>query len=1633
MAILNTNWIWVKANSHAEDINQLTEDERYWDGPKLCPIIFPWRFSSVLDFLKESDIPLETITKLKISGTINSVDIRVLRELSGIGSFLSYPWEYYEGEPLHFDSFDNHLIALDLSDAEIVSNQWYRRIDSYDKHGYWSMGIFGNKEFSDYCHPYELDDWFIGSTTLEHLVLPSNIIRVNSIPTIKNLYAKPDSEIIRDVLWEKAGLSKPIIRKIEELIQSDDKDNGISNAIKLNKQNNEKQHMANDKEKSEEPRNSDIGLYDKKTVENTRAEQILKQAKSICEGGENNDKTLTDSHKAFLLFQEAAQMGNAEAQCCLGCCYRNGYGTQVDHQKARFWYDNSSKNGCSRALEHIAQTYKNGQGVSQSYEKAVEWYTKAAEQGRAIAQFNLGIYYAKGQGVPQNYEKAAEWYTKAAEQGNASAQTNLGSCYYNGNGVPQSYEKAVEWYTKAAEQGEAIAQFCLGNCCYYGNGVSQSYEKAVEWYTKAAEQGDETAQYKLGLCYYNGQGVSQSYEKAVEWFTKVAEQGNTKAQIKLKELGDCYYYGKGVPQNYEKAAGCYLKAAEHDAIVLYNLGCCCLNKGSKGCEEAVYWYAKSAILGNVTAQGMVEIWQNAPHIYENAVEVFTKAAEQGNAIAQLYLGDCYAKGLCLPKNYKIAVCWYALSAILGNANAQYNLGYCFERGQGILQSYEGAVYWYTKAAEQGHSAAQNELGNCYYDGKGVPQSYEKAQEWFIKAAKQGDVWAEMKLDPYYAKKNDSKVATTSNNDVINIDKRYDKGASVYQGFNYDQQTVIKLYKGHHLVLAPPGCGKTRVLAERVMHAIDNGIQVEDMLCLTFTNRAAREMKERIDNRIGNEIVDNLFVGNVHHFCSTMLRENKVIVQKTTIIDDEEKSVIIRDIIRRCFRLDLVNVEEYYNFQHLLHQVEHNHPEDIIVRPELKRHFEDAKFMRIAREYTSYKKKYDLLDFEDLLLYGYDYLIEHKNEVKRYSWIQVDEVQDLNRLQLAIIELVTAPNNPCVVYLGDEQQAIYSFMGAKLSTLSYLKDQCQGNIHHFHGNYRSPKYLLDIFNQYAEINLHVDKDILPQAQGENADLQQPQDALLMESCELREGFNENDFCAYDMAVERALSYNDGRTAILTYSNKDCDKISERLARRKVEHFKISGTDFLWTKEVKLIFSHLNVFTQPENIMSWANILMGIGVCQKMETAHQLITEANNACLRGNDLLDDARRNLIKNFIHDYPNEFVIFDTETTGLDVNNDDIVEIAAIHISNGIVVDELDLMLYTDKTIPLMLGDIENPLPDEYKKREKMDRKEGLLMFLNWVGNTPVLAHNAKYDYQILDANLQRDCRIDDLAKRWIKVHDSLAITRVVEPDLNSYKLKDLLATFDLQGKNSHLAIDDVKATKSLVDYCYKKANHVFILQNEFYANHREIIAKIKEQYGELYRHTELLLSKKAEEGKRNLLATETEYAYHYFTERGFIEELDKMKYLLPFLSEDFIPKEANLSLRQLLDKYMIELNTLRESDLCESKSLKDKVKVYISTVHRAKGLEFENVVIFDVRDGFYPFYEWNNILRDSSDPKERERAKQGIQEDARKLYVAISRAKKRLCIQYPRNNTGYGKFGWYQHPANVSPFVTCIYPMFK
>ena len=267
-----------------------------------------------------------------------------------------------------------------------------------------------------------------------------------------------------------------------------------------------------------------IPLEEAKTI----SRSIFKQAQNLCKS--KSEKNQKDSKKVFLLFQEAAQLGDVEAQCCLGCCYRNGYGTQVDHQKAKYWYDMSSNRGYTRALRHIAITYEEGQGVPQSYEKAAEWYFKAAEQNDTKAQYQLGYCFLNGRGVPQNYEKAIEWYSMAADQGHAGAQYFIGCCYERGHVFPKSYEKSVEWYTKAAGQGHVDAQVNLGRIFYCGIGVPQNYEKAAEWYSKAAAQGDAIAQCSLGFFYERGKCFPKSHEKAVEWYTKAAEQGNNEAQ-----------------------------------------------------------------------------------------------------------------------------------------------------------------------------------------------------------------------------------------------------------------------------------------------------------------------------------------------------------------------------------------------------------------------------------------------------------------------------------------------------------------------------------------------------------------------------------------------------------------------------------------------------------------------------------------------------------------------------------------------------------------------------------------------------------------------------------------------------------------------------------------------------------------------------------------------------------------------------------------------------------------------------------------------------------------------------------------------------------------------------------------------
>lgn len=274
-----------------------------------------------------------------------------------------------------------------------------------------------------------------------------------------------------------------------------------------------------------------------------------------------------------------------------------------------------------------------------------------------------------------------------------------------------------------------------------------------------------------------------------------------------------------------------------------------------------------------------------------------------------------------------------------------------------------------------------------------------------------------------------------------------------------QQEVIRFNDGHALVLGAPGCGKTDILSMRVLmsHQIYH-VDYKDMLCLTFTNRASREMKERIRQTVGDVTAD-LFVGNLHRFCINFIYDNNLVPIDTGIADDTEQEEIFSELI------DGPQIPGWQNTSVAArnYMKENNSPFEIVGNDDDI--YNNTK--SLAERYADYKKENRIIDFDDILLITYKALMEEGYQQKyvrsSYKWIQIDEVQDLNPIQLAIIEKLVAEDYKSVVYLGDERQAIYSFLGARHESIERIKKKAGKNFFILSNNYRSPMYLLDMLN------------------------------------------------------------------------------------------------------------------------------------------------------------------------------------------------------------------------------------------------------------------------------------------------------------------------------------------------------------------------------------------------------------------------------------------------------------------------------------------------------------------------------------------------------------------------------------------
>jgi uncharacterized protein len=299
-----------------------------------------------------------------------------------------------------------------------------------------------------------------------------------------------------------------------------------------------------------------------------------------------------------------------------------------------------------------------------------------------------------------------------AQAGDPEAETMLALAYHAGTLLKMDDAKALRLLQQAASRGFVAAEEAVGIFCQAGFGMPPDKAQAVSWYTKAAQHGSKDAATNLALMYANGDGIQKDAAKAATWFRNAAEAGDATAQLNLAAL---YHRGEGVPQDDTQAALWLSKAADQGL--------------RPAMLELAGWNLRPEHGGNVDA----------------AIGWYKKAADQGDASAQVALGDIFADPKLGRLDYSQAVDWYRKAADQGQSAGEFGLGTRYLLGQGVPQDLDEARRWLTPAANLGHPYAQLSLAKMLQAGEGGPADAAAAAKYYELAANSGIAEAQYRL------------------------------------------------------------------------------------------------------------------------------------------------------------------------------------------------------------------------------------------------------------------------------------------------------------------------------------------------------------------------------------------------------------------------------------------------------------------------------------------------------------------------------------------------------------------------------------------------------------------------------------------------------------------------------------------------------------------------------------------------------------------------------------------------------------------------------------------------------------------------------------------------------------------------
>ena len=836
-----------------------------------------------------------------------------------------------------------------------------------------------------------------------------------------------------------------------------------------------------------------------------------------------------------------------------------------------------------------------------------------------------------------------------------------------------------------------------------------------------------------------------------------------------------------------------------------------------------------------------------------------------------------------------------------------------------------------------------------------------------------------------------------------------------------QRTVVENLEDNILLVASAGTGKTSTLAYRIANIINSGkAKPEEILCLTFTNRACIEIKDKIMTELEHQGMAKealrVTVKTFHSFCCDIVRltakKTSDIFNDFVVFDDEDcKTLIvatfnnadsageiknfIKQIKVNIGLLDLYSDNKYQNYQTAIdytYEYEQTFLTDCF-KPHPKLYdrckYDGAKLMAV---YDRRLNEAHGLDFEDLIIYANKALQDEavaKIWQDKFKFINIDEAQDTSKLEYKIISKIFG--NSKLLLCGDPFQTIYEWRGSDPELVEQqYKQNYNPKVITLDENYRATQSLLGasysyLKNRFLEkVNQIYPNDI------KVASIEVGQKIVLHES----EDFQEEAQWIFDQIQELKTNLKDediNKICVLTRTNGYNDRLAEAFdsinqsTNAKIPFMLIGEFYFFRRQEIKDVLAFMKFAVNKHDGMSLERVIKrfveGIGDVTIDSINSNEIREAG---VRLIDFMEPSTHKFgdpFEELLQALESEnIVVFDVESTGLDTTDDEIIQIAAIRLNaDGSIKDKFMHYLRPTKSVGRSVN--VHGLSDEFLASNGQDPRQVLSEFVEFAKDSVLVGHNVNYDLNMLSSQMNR---LSMQPLTYQNYYDTLDIFRRFYPRLDNHKLESLGEFCEVKHKSSHDAYDDICATSEILIYAIERNILPTLEQRRrFIFKHLKKfepamlkMQSIRQQVNKLY--------------PRDLMSEiiTTFDIMNYYEQRdskriGYLNDLFK-------LVEEV--EDLNCSPFDSTQK-ILQYSTLSTTEMF----LKYKSKVPIITVNQAKGMEFDFVFVAGLMENEFPSYP--AILYKT------------VPEDSRLFYVAITRAKKKMFLSYHIN--GFKKNG--------------------